>query len=1170
MNAAELYDELKRRRVELWCQGKMLRFRAPDNALDAEMMTQLRKFKKQLIEILQNEQLPKSNESRVEAATVGQQALYFLHLSAPYSPAYNVASACRVVAAVDEQSVQTAAELLVQRHESLRTTMEFQSGHLKRRIHQDAKVDFASVDARDMDTATLDQRVKTEYERPFDLETGPLLRVRWFRINENEQVLLVALHHIVFDAWSLWILQDELFQILAQVHGGQIAKLPSPQATYSDFAIHQQDWINSVEGRHDLQYWMSELAGPLPSLDLPTDYRRPARPEYRGATLRFQIPESLTADLRELSKSLRVTPFALTMAIFKVLLHRITGQDDLIVGTTTSGRTKPEFNSVIGYFVNSMAIRSNVDNELTFAEFATNVKAKVLGALKHQSYPFVSIVDKISQAALNSKDQGKVNPGFSSGRRSSGNPVFTVMFGLQKPRLCEAATLMNQTDSQVQISGFPVRPFPMDQQEGQCDLTLEMFDTDKTFVGTLKYDTDLFSPTTAKRIGDQFVHLCGEIARDPNKRLSQYDLVSPQERSELMRLCETDQPPTWDGTLIHQWVEKNANSRPEHTAWVCGDEEQTYAELNAAGDRVAGYLIDRGLRSGDLVGCCHQRGPASAAILLGILKAGCVYVPLNVDAPAVHTHCVMRSCDAKFLFTDQSEVADLATDKGTQVGWLPDLAPVLNGDRDLSSSSLDALAGRTAQATSPAYVLHTSGSTGTPKGVCVSHEAIARHIVSMVSVYEMTSDDRVLQFSNMTFDPSLEQMFSAWAVGACVVARGNELWSPETLWQVIDQHSVTIVNLPPAYFQHCDKQTADDSGLESLRLLILGGDVFPGKSVQAWQSRQVRILNAYGPTEAVITATIHEVDPAGSRGTTPIGRPRPGTRAYLLDNEGRLCPLGTAGYLHLGGSILADGYYRDPDATRARFRNDPFVESGIIYDTGDLARWNADGNLEFLGRVDQQVKLDGIRADTSEVELAINQLDQVAISCVRLNVTENTTSDGGKSADLIAWVQLTDNDPRRSTLAEHADSIEAEILSELRTTLPRYLVPRRVVVLESLPINASGKIAYAKLPMPVLNARSGVHQYVPPRNAWQTALAKIWADELGVSPVGIYDNFFDLGGASLTSLRIIARANDAGLNPRDEPLNPELLFEFQSIADLHQHLGAPELNPAHPSSCPTS
>lgn len=1162
MNALELYQELQHRQVELWCQGKMLRFRAPDNALDPEMMTHLRKFKKELIEILQGEQTAKPNESRIESATVGQQALYFLHLSAPYSPAYNVASACRVCTHVEAASVQTAAELLVQRHESLRTTMEFQSGHLKRRIHRDAKVDFGDIDASQFDESTLSERVKAEYEHPFDLENGPLLRIRWFRVNDHEQVLLVTLHHIIFDAWSLWILQDELFQILAQVHGGEIAKLPSPSATYSDFAIYQQDWVGSDEGEEDRQYWTNELAGPLPTLNLVTDYRRPNRPEYRGSTHRFQVPASLTQRLREVAKSLRVTPFALTMAIFKVLLHRTTGQNDLIVGTTTAGRTKPMFNNVIGYFVNSLSIRSDATNDPTFADYATQVKSKVLGALKHQNYPFVSIVDKLKQNQV--RDSRSLDSG---GRHASGNPVFSVMFGLQKPKLCEVATLMNDSSAQVEMAGFPVQPFPMDQQEGQCDLTLEMFDTDETLVGTLKYDKDLFTRTTAERLSRQFVHLCDEIATDQQKRLSEYELVSVDELAELRELSEGPRVPSWDGLFVHQWVQQQARQNANHVAWICGDRQQTYAELDAASDRVAGYLIDQGICSGDLVPCCVHRGWATASVLLGVLKSGGVYVPLDVDAPLARNLNILHSCAAKFLLTDQSAIAEATSNTSITVLPMSELLEVLS--RRNAVSSVEEIRQRELSGSSLAYLLHTSGSTGSPKGVGVSHEAIARHIGSMVSVYEMNSDDRVLQFSNSTFDPALEQMFSAWNVGGCVVARGNELWSPETLWDIVVDQELTIVNLPPAYFQHCEKELPSDLKLQSLRLLILGGDIFPTQSVQAWRSRGVRILNAYGPTEAVITATTHEVSPDhDAKQTMPIGRPRPGTRAYVLDVNGRLAPLGAAGYLHLAGPILASGYYLDEETSRAKFTVDPFNEESMMYNTGDLARWNSNGELEFLGRVDHQIKIDGIRADTSESELALNQIECVAVSCVRLNVTE---AHGGKpNADLIAWIQLANDDPRKAQAAEHASSIEAEIIANLRSSVPRYLVPRRVVVMDYLPVNASGKVDHNRLPMPAVNVRSGVQSYVAPENAWQTTLAKIWADELSVSPIGIHDNFFDVGGASLVSLRIIARANEAGLNPYQEPLTPELLFEFQTIAELHAHLGAPDFNPSHTNSCPTS
>ena len=828
MNASELFEELQLRRVELWCQGKMLRFRAPDDALDAEMMTLLRRHKKALIEIIQNEKTPEQNESRLEAATVGQQALYFLHLSAPYSPAYNVASACRIGEAVKDETVLAATELLVQRHESLRTTLEFKSGELKRRIHPEANVDFASIDARDLNEEQLAVRVKAEYERPFDLETGPLIRVRWLRTGPKEQILLVALHHIVFDAWSLWILQEELFQLLAQVHGGEIAKLPASPATYSDFAQLQQDWVDGEGGQKDWQYWSDELAGKLPSLDLVTDYRRPNRAEYRGATLRFQLPCELTGGLREVAKSLHVTPFALTMAIFKVLLHRLTGQDDLIVGTTTSGRERSEFQSVIGYFVNSLSIRTDASEDPTFDQYATQVKSKVLGAIKHQGFPFVSIVDRLSGQPMHRQPvEGQSTAGHLSGghigngkRRSGGNPVFSVMFGLQKPRLCEAATLMNDQTAEVEMAGFPVRPYRMDQQEGQCDLTLEMFDTEESFVGTLKYDTDLFSDISAERISQQYIQLCEQIVNDPRQPVSAYEIVSAKERQEILSLSASTELPPWDGSLIHQWVQNQCNLDSSKIAWICDDEQQSYGDLDAASDRVACLLIDEGVSQGDLIPCCVQRSWHAASMILGILKVGAVYVPVDVDGPLARIHGILQSCNAKYLITDQPSLSSTAFELSIHVITADRLSDEITQRADISVEAASELKNRVVTADSTAYLLHTSGSTGTPKGVCVSHGAIARHIASIVNVYDLTSHDCVLQFSNSTFDPSLEQMFSAWFVGARVVARGNEIWPPETLWDQVEEHGLTVVNLPPAYFQHCEQQLQPETNLGPLRLLI--------------------------------------------------------------------------------------------------------------------------------------------------------------------------------------------------------------------------------------------------------------------------------------------------------------------------------------------------------------
>ncbi|MCM2373285.1 non-ribosomal peptide synthetase [Aporhodopirellula aestuarii] len=1138
MNAEKLYEELVRRRVELWCQGKMLRFRAPDDALDPEMMTLLRRFKKDLIAILQRESEPQTTCNRLEPTTVGQQALYFLHLSAPYSPAYNVASACRICSPVDVSSVQTAIELLVQRHDSLRTTIEMQSGKLLRRIHESGKTDFATIDVAGQSDEHIAKIVKAEYERPFDLETGPLLRVRWLRRADDDQIMLITLHHIIFDAWSLWILQDELFQLLAQVSGGEIAKLQSPPATFSDFVTEQNGWINSPEGEKDWLYWEDELSGTLPTLDLATDLRRPSRAEFRGATLPFRMPEELSTDLRNLAKTLRLTPFALTLSVFKTLLHRIADQDDVIVGTTTSGRSRSEFNHVIGYFVNSLAIRSNSSDDPLFSDFATEVKAKVLGAIKHQGYPFASIVDRIGRQ-----------------RSGSGNPIFNVMFGLQKPRFCEAATLLGDDSAEVELAGLRVRPYKMSQQEGQCDLTMELFETEHAFVGTLKYDTDLFTQTTARRLSDQFIHLCGEVVRDPNKRLSQYDLVSDTQRDEIMALSTAEPSPTWDGSLAHEWVSRQASLRPDAVAWVCDSEQQTYEQLDHASDRIAGELAANGVMPGSLVACCFSRCFETASIILGIMKAGAVYVPLDNESPVTRIESLLASCGARTLITDQVELMTSLESSDAIVIPVSRAIDLVSSDSDQADTDSKGVA-----PADLAYILHTSGSTGSAKGVSVSHEAFARHIVSISEVYQLTADDRVLQFSNLTFDPSLEQMFSAWFAGAMVVARGNELWSPETLWGVVEKHRLTVINLPPAYFQHCGGNMDYDDDLSSLRLMILGGDVFPSESLTAWRSRGVRILNAYGPTEAVVTATTCEVTPGKAvRSATPIGRPRPGSRAYILDSQGRFSPLGTVGRLFLAGPMLADGYYGDEELTSKVFCKDRFDESakpGVMYDTGDRARWNPDGQLEFLGRVDQQIKVDGIRADTSEVESAINTLPEVMRCCVRLH-SEGTAARPGQ-AELIAWIQPAENESIDAA-AENDAALQTRVISHLRSVLPRYMVPRRIVVVESMPLTASGKIAHRNLPRPVKNDRRSAVEFVAPRNEWQSTLAGIWAEELGVPSVGINDNFFDLGGASLTSLRIITRANDAGLNPSDSPMKPELLFEYQSIAELYEHLGAPEL-----------
>ncbi len=1117
MSAEQLFETLKRKQVELWCQGKMLRFRAPENALDEAMMAELRKYKSELIEIVRREAQSKVSESRLEPSTIGQQAMYFLHLSAPYSPAYNVASACRIRSLVNVDAMREALHALIARHDALRTTLEMTGGRLQRRVHNQGELDFAVLDTQGLDAESLKASVHHEYQRPFDLGTGPLMRVRLFSAGETDHVFLIVLHHIVFDAWSLWLVQEEFHALYMQHAVGKTAELPPIPASYTDFVREQEALPKSPRGEQMWEYWSEQLGGEIPSLNLPVDHTRPHRPGLRGATHKFRISNELTSSLRELAKTLHVTPFALMLAIFKLLLHRYGRQEDMTVGTTTSGRSRTDFTRVVGYFVNTLAIRSDLSGDPTFAEYAAQVKKRVLEAIKHQDYPFPALIDRLSP------------------RRDSGRaPICNVMFGLQKPRFSEAAQLFNEQASQVEIGGWEIHPFELNQQEGQFDLTLEMFETQDSFLGVLKYDVELFKAETAQRIGEHYLQLAKAIVAAPDQRISEYDLVSDAERQEILAFSRGGPLPVCEQRTAHGLFEQQAAAQPDATALICNEQRWTYDALNREANQLARVLQTCGVEQGTLVACCFDRGLDTARILLAILKAGGVYTPLDPANPPQRLANLVSACGAEVVISDKP--LPQLTD-GVRVVTLAELHEESSSQRDTDLNlelSPDALA----------YVLHTSGSTGVAKGVCVSHEAFALHTVAVRESFGLRSDDRVLQFSNLTFDPSLEQMFAPWSLGGTVVMRGNELWSPEQLWENVRRWKLTMVNLPPAYFKHCHAAITDQCELDSLRLLILGGDVFPVEALGSWRQRDVQVLNAYGPTEGVITAAVYDAsDHDPRRKNVPIGRPRPGARAYVSDSCGNLAPIGVCGELCLGGPMLATGYLNDPALTAEKFVADPFSgEPGArMYRTGDTARWTVDGQLEFFGREDRQIKIHGMRVETGEIEATIN-------ACPGALQAHVATRTRGENTDLIAWV-VSDGD---DNLAEDV------LLSRLQTILPRYMLPRQIVSIDEMPLNTSGKVDEQALPEPPsILARSKASQYLAPRTPWEMAFAKIWSEELNVDPVGIRDNFFDLGGASLSSLRIVSRANEEKLNSNGEPLQPEVLFEYPTIGELAAYLGHP-------------
>lgn len=1130
MSAIALFEELKKRHVELWCQGKMRRFRAPDGALDDEMMSELRKYKKELIELVRNDGVEKSvveeSASRLEPTTISQQAMYFLHLSAPYSPAYNVASAFRVRSVVNIEAIQRAIAELMSRHDVLRSTMEMNGGNLLRRVSNNMPTDFAIVDADGIDGDSLHTMVRNEYQRPFDLAAGPLLRTRVFKVNEQDYVFLLVLHHIIFDAWSLWIVQEEFHKLCVQFSGVEATDLVTPTSTYTDFVRQQTELIDSQRGQELLDYWREQLSGDLPTLNLPLDYPRPKRPGLRGSSHRFRIPAELSLRLRDVAKQLRVTPFVLTMSIFKVLLHRISGQDDLIVGTTTSGRPNSEFTNTVGYFVNTLAIRSRFEHEPTFAEYAAQVKQQVLAAIRNQDYPFAALVDRVGA------------------KRESGRaPICSVMFGLQKPRFGDAARLFNESSEAVDIGGWQVHPYDLKQQEGQFDLTLELFETEDSFLGLLKYDTELFSTETAERLSGQYVRLAESIVDSPNRPVSQYDLLTEEDRKQLTFFSAGKPLELSAHQTVLDAFAQQVSRHGHKTAISCDANQLTYDDLDQLSNQLAQLLIKSGHHTGDIIACCCSRRIEVPIIILGIMKAGGAYLPLDPTNPPQRLTQLISDCGCRLVIGD-SYLSEETREQLKQ--------PVLDVDdmvSEMGTMSIDAVASIIAPE-SVAYVLYTSGSTGLPKGVCVPHAAFHKHVLSIRQAFELQSDDRVLQFSNLTFDPSLEQMFAPWSLGASVHMRGNELWSPEVLCETVRDLELTVINLPPAYFKHCAASMSGQNGSQKLRLIILGGDVFPADSMTGMSQRDIKILNAYGPTEAVITSTTYDAtNISAAVKSVPIGRPKPGSRAYVLDAQRKMLPVGVPGRLYLAGPMLACGYLNDVRLTEERFIRDPFAgefgdaDGSLMYDTGDVARWNTDGNLEFQGRADRQIKIHGIRVETGEIEAALN-------SCEGVNNSHVNVRHAGEQTELIAWIAVGQNADGTTKSID-----QAGLQQRLQTELPKFMVPRQLVLIPQLPLNTSGKIDITRLPEPDAGARrSNVAQYVAPQTSWEISLANIWADELSVSPVGLNDNFFDVGGASLSSLRIVSRMNQEGLNPSEEPLKPEILFEFQTIRELAEKL----------------
>ncbi len=1024
------------------------------------------------------------DEVVVMPSSLVQQGLWLVDQLESDSPTYNLPITLRLRKRLDMSALEQSLQTLVQRHETLRTTVVLIDEQPMQVIAPRMRVPLTAVDLREVpheqQEVELQRLVSHEVQQSFDLAHGPLLRAAVLHLGAEEHLVLLIMHHIISDGWSVGVIGQELTQLYDAYVTGRPAQLAELPLQYADFALWQREWLQEERLDEQFTYWRETLAGAPPVLELPTDHPRPALPTHRGAEYTFTLAEALSEGLKHLSRQEGVTLYMTLVAGFVALLQRYTEQDDVVIGTTTAGRSQQEIKDVIGYFVNTLVLRIDVGGNPSVREVLARVREGVLGAHAHQEMPFERLVKELQPE-----------------RSLSQNPIFQVLLTLDPP----LPKLASEWEF-VQVSTRTVA--------NKFDLALSLSDRDERLAGCLEYSTDLFEDATIVRMMKHWQTLLEAMVADPEQPIAQLPLLTERERQQLLVEWNATQQSAPD-KCFPQLFEEQVLRTPDAIALVFEHQQMTYGELNARANQLAYHLQQLGVGPEVMVGLCVERSPEMIVGLLGILKAGGVYVPLDPEYPQERLTFLLQDTQMPVLLTQHRLLSQLPHQHVQLV--------CLDTDWDKIAQQNEANPTSVVTGKNLAYVIYTSGSTGQPKGVLIPHRALAAHCWSMTQVYELRAEDRILQFSTFTFDASLEQILPTLLVGARLVLRGQEVWSPAQLLEQIKDARLTVINLPPAYLHQVLQEWAQAPQRllgHHLRLVIVGGDRLLPEALHQWRQmplRSVRLLNAYGPTEATITATLY--DAAGYTGgntsfeSIPIGRPVPNRRVYILDRSGAPVPIGVPGELHIGGDLLARGYLNCPDLTAERFIADPFSTDpqARLYKTGDLARYLADGTIEFLGRVDQQVKIRGFRIELGEIEEVLSRYPEVREAVVAAR--EDTPGE----KYLAAYV-----------VAQQGKALESQALrSYLKQKLPNYMLPAAFISLERLPLLSTGKIDRHALPAPKLAKLTEEDTFVAPRLLIHQQLVQIWEELLDVRPIGIRDNFFYLGGHSLLAARLVDR-----------------------------------------------
>ncbi len=1052
----------------------------------AEQQARSALLEKLLSGAVRQQHIPRRSASESIPLSDAQEQIWLHSEIAPTSPMYNEPVIIYRRGPLDAAVLERSLNAVISRHEAWRTNFDLASGRPVQIVHPVRQVNLPIVDLRNVPESEREAEARRlaaeQSKKPFDLRRDLLIRATLAQMGDEEFQVILTLHHIVFDGLSIYrVFLPELMVFYRAFSQGEEPSLPALPLQYGDFAVWQGKQLRENVLAPQMEYWRKHLEGRVPVLQLPTDHPRPAVQSFRGAMQLFQLPAELSESLREFSRRQGTTLFMTLEAAFATLLHRYSGQNDFIVGTVSAGRKQSELEGVMGCFQNPLALRMDLSGEPTFEEFLQRVKKVTLGALSHDDVPFSSLVKELHPD-----------------RVFSHNPLLQVLISLSPP-----VTLAEP--------GWDVTQMGIDVGVAKFDLDLELDDRPDGLRGRFVYNTDLFDASTITRMTKHWETLLAAIVNQPRQAVSAMPILTADEVRQLAEWNRTaaDYPAK---RCLHELVELQAEFRPAAIAAVQEKNALSYRELNGRANQLAHYLRKHGVGPDVPVGVCLGSSPELAVAMLGIMKAGGACVPLDPGYPEERLAYMLQDAQAPVLITREGMLPEGANGSAVIIDPI-DQREAIERESDRNPQLL----------TTPeslAYIIYTSGSTGKPRGVLLTHRGLVNHNTAAIKLYGLTDKDRVLQFSSVSFDIAVEEMFPTWLSGGAVVFKTADmpLTAVDFLKWIQERH-VSVLDLPTAFWHELVHQLSENRSPlpRNLRLLIVGGEKASPATFQAWRNltqrhepNHVRWINTYGPTETTVIATSYEPPADSTPAMLPIGKPIANVQIHILDSSLRPVPIGVRGELYIGGPGVARGYLNRPEMTEQKFIPDPFrSEPGArLYKTGDMARYLPSGDIEFLGRTDDQIKIRGFRVELGEIETVLSHHPGVHEPVVVAR------EDGRGEKILVAYYLATQQPAPTSTV----------LRSFLKDKLPEYMVPSAFLMLDAMPMTPNGKVDRRALPAPQqTDLTPAAGQFVATKDELELQLVKIWESVLGKSPIGVRQNFFDLGGHSLLAVRLMHR-----------------------------------------------